>query len=329
MWKLDGEVGYQRLLAQRVSVRANGYSQRVQRVITDFAAEHAYRKASDRIHEHYGLEVNPSRVRKITMEVAEACSQKLEKQYKKAFRALEGEGKPVVIAQADGSLVSTVRPGKRGAKRPWEWREIRLMSAIASEEVDTVYAATMGSVEEAGRRWGHCAREAGRGLKTQLHVLGDGAEWIRRQCREVFGARARFLCDFYHVSEYLGQAAERCRPSNPRQWLKTQQRRLKRNKLNQVLKELKEYKEAPEIDEEEAPVRRCHRYLSNRQENLDYAQAELEGLPIGSGQIESGHKHVLQARLKQAGMAWLPENAHRMAQLRVVRANNQWEALWN
>ena len=45
--------------------------------------------------------------------------------------------------------------------------------------------------------------------------------------------------------------------------------------------------------------------------------------------IESGHKHVLQARLKKAGAAWLPENADVMAQLRVLRSNNQWESIWN
>lgn len=127
----------------------------------------------------------------------------------------------------------------------------------------------------------------------------------------------------------MAAAAERCRPEHPRQWLKTQQRRLKREKLSKVLKELEPHLEKPEVGEEEAPVRQCLRYLSNRRENLNYAQAQAEGLPIGSGQIESGHKHVLQARLKQAGMAWLADNAHKMAQLRVVRANNAWNALWN
>lgn len=298
-------------------------------MISDFGAEHSYRKAGDRIREHYGLEFNPSAIRTVTMEVAQACSEMLEKEYTKAFRALEPEGKRVIIAQADGSLVSTVPAGKRKAKRPREWREIRLTSAVADQSVETVYAATMGSVETVGRRWGHCARQAGRGLNTRVHVLGDGAEWIRRQSEEVFGKQGQFLCDFYHVSEYLAAAAERCRPGHPRQWLKTQQRRLKREGLRKVLKELEKHLEEAEVGEEEAPVRQCHRYLNNRSENLNYAQAAAEGLPIGSGQIESGHKHVLQARLKQAGMAWLADNAQKMAQLRVVRANNDWNALWN
>jgi len=32
-----------------------------------------------------------------------------------------------------------------------------------------------------------------------------------------------------------------------------------------------------------------------------YKQALKETLPIGSGLIESGHKHVLQAKMKLAG----------------------------
>ncbi len=62
---------------------------------------------------------------------------------------------------------------------------------------------------------------------------------------------------------------------------------------------------------------------------LDYPRALALGLPIGSGMIESGHRHVLQARLKKAGAAWLLTNAGLIANLRVLRANNQWLSLWN
>jgi hypothetical protein len=45
--------------------------------------------------------------------------------------------------------------------------------------------------------------------------------------------------------------------------------------------------------------------------------------------IESGHRHVLHARLKKAGAAWLQNHADQIAHLRVLRANHQWESLWN
>ena len=181
----------------------------------------------------------------------------------------------------------------------------------------TVYGATFGSVEETGRRWGHCARQAGWGLNSRIHTVGDGAEWIRLQSREVFGAQGHFLCDFYHVSEYLGEAAPSYRPDRPDQWRRTQQKRLKRGDVAKVMATLAEHLEAEGTEEAEAPVRNGHRYLSNRLDSLDYPLALALGLPIGSGIIESGHRHVLQARLKKAGAAWLPDHADQIAHLRV------------
>ena len=80
-----------------------------------------------------------------------------------------------------------------------------------------------GVVRVAEQRWGHVTRAAGWGLHSRIHAVGDGAEWIRWQSREVFGAQASLLCDFFHVSEYLGAAAPVCQPAQPDRWRRTQQ----------------------------------------------------------------------------------------------------------
>gem|GEM_PF-5944210 len=51
-------------------------------------------------------------------------------------------------------------------------------------------------------------------------------------------------------------------------------------------------------------------------------------LPIGSGQVESAHRTILQKRLKIPGAWWRLERAEEMAQLRALRANNRWHELW-
>ena len=51
-------------------------------------------------------------------------------------------------------------------------------------------------------------------------------------------------------------------------------------------------------------------------------------MPIGSGEIESAHRHVIQQRLKIPGAWWKPDNAHKMLALRVARANGQWNEYW-
>jgi hypothetical protein len=76
-------------------------------------------------------------------------------------------------------------------------------------------------------------------------------------------------------------------------------------------------------------VRNGHRDLSNRLECLDHSRALALGWPIGSGLIESDHRHVLQARLKEAGAAWLPDRADQIAHWHVLRANHQWLSLWD
>ena len=328
VWRSQDQ-NYLRPLPARLGVRSCGRSRRLERVLTDFGSEHSFARAAGSVQEHYGFAIGVSAVRTATLAHAQRACTQLQSQYAQPFRVLPAVGAAHVIAQADGTMICTVPPGTRKGKRPREWKEMRLVAAQAKGSATTVYGATFGSVSETGLRWGHCTRQGGWGLNSQIHAVGDGADWIRLQSREIFGEQANFLCDYFHVSEYLGAAAASCRPGQPDQWRRTQQQRLKRGAVPKVLASLKEHLEAEETPEAEAPVRNAHRYLSNRLDCLDYPRALALGLPIGSGMIESGHRHVLQARLKKAGTAWLPDHAEQMAHLRVLKANHQWLSLWN
>lgn len=328
IWR-TGAKNYVRLLPAGIGVKPRGRSLRLQRVLTDFGCEHSFGHAAARVREHYGFEISTSAVRETTLAHAQRASQKLEEQYQQPFRVLPALGAQHIIAEADGTMICTVAPGRRSGKRPRDWKEARLTAAQAQGTKQTFYAATFGGVDEVGRRWGHCVRSAGWGLNSEIHAVGDGAEWIRLQTQEVFGGQGRFTCDFFHVSEYLGAAAKTCRTHAPDQWRRTQQARLKRGVPDKVIEALGQHLEPAATPDEEAPVRNGHRYLTNRMDCLDYPRALELGLPIGSGMIESGHRHVLQARLKKAGAAWLVEHADRIANLRVLRANGLWLSLWN
>jgi hypothetical protein len=328
VWRTE-QKPYLRLLPEAIGVKPRGRSKRLERVLTDFGCEHSFQQAAARVLEHYGFEINVSAVREATLEHAKRAEELLQKEYEQPFRVLPALGAEYVVAEADGSMVCTVAAGARQGKRPRQWKEIRLTAAQALGSTETFYAATFGEVDEVGRRWGHCARRAGRGLNSEIHALGDGAEWIRLQTREVFGSQGIFLCDYFHVGEYLAEAAPSCRAQAPERWRRTQQDRLKRGALTKVIDTLAEHLEPTGTAEELAPVTNAHRYLTNRKDCLDYPRALRLGLPIGSGMIESGHRHVLQARLKKAGAAWLLRNADKIANLRVLRANAQWLTLWN
>lgn len=328
IWR-DGSSNYIRPLPQRLGIKPGGRSLRLQRVLTDFGSEQSFARAAQSVVEHYGFEVGASAVRAVTLHHAGRARQWLQAQYDEPFRVLPATGQARVTTQTDGTMICTVAAGSREGKRPRHWEEMRLVAAQAQGSAVTIYGATFDSVAETGRRWGHVTRQAGWGLQSYIHAVGDGAEWIRLLCREIFGQQAAFLCDFYHVSEYLSAAAPSCRPTRPDQWRRTQQKRLKRGALQLVIESLAEHLEPEGAPDDETPVRDGHRYLTNRLDCLDYRKAIELGLPIGSGIIESGHRHVLQARLKKAGAAWLRDHADQLAHLRVLRANQQWETLWN
>jgi hypothetical protein len=321
-----------RPFAGRARVSCRGKSARLQRAMTDFGIEKSFASANRQLREHYGFGLNASAMRTATLQHAQRAEQLLRAEYEQPYRILPGQGEGaagVILAEADGSMLCTVTEGRvRKGPRPRQWQEIRLLAAQRQGSTQATYAATFANVQEAGQRWAHAAKEAGRALESRIHAVCDGAEWITLQAREVFGADATVLTDYYHVSEYLAAAAPACRPAQPKQWLHTQQKRLKRGASRQLIEELAGQREAPEVAEENSPVRAAHRYLSNRPDTLDYPAAIAAGLPIGSGLIESAHKHVLQARLKLPGCAWLKSNAESIAQLRVLRSNDRWSDLW-
>ncbi|MDR0673210.1 MAG: hypothetical protein LBF93_06060 [Zoogloeaceae bacterium] len=51
-------------------------------------------------------------------------------------------------------------------------------------------------------------------------------------------------------------------------------------------------------------------------------------MPIGSGGIESAHRHLVQQRLKRSGAGWRTHNAEQVMALRLNRANPQWHDYW-
>ncbi|WGZ96073.1 MAG: hypothetical protein QJT81_08895 [Candidatus Thiothrix putei] len=49
---------------------------------------------------------------------------------------------------------------------------------------------------------------------------------------------------------------------------------------------------------------------------------------MGSGEIESAHRYIIQQRLKKSGAWWKSDNAADMLALRVMRGNQQWKHYW-
>lgn len=322
-----------RPFSQSAQVCCRGYSQPLQRAIVDFGADAAFAVVSQKIKEHYGIEVPTSAARQITEGHGEAVLKRQQLQTEIPSRP----GVACVIAEMDGSMIPLVetsersdscRPLDRRKNRQLSWQEARLCLARRPGAVTPRFGATLGGPEQAGQHLADSVIRTGAGSQTQIHGVGDGARWIVTEMERRFGTQVRYLIDFSHLCDYLAAAAAVCAPDHPIAWLEQQKTRLRQNQAEAVLDELAPFLERDKPKSEPTPVQACYRYIDNRPGQFDYAGALAADLPIGSGEIESAHRYVIQDRLKLAGAWWRKDNAAKMLALRVLRANGDWQTYW-
>jgi len=281
----------------------------LQRAITDFAADQPFAQVPLKLQEHYGIKAAESTIQRITLGHAKTIF--VTSQVSPVFPEAPGRYKDI-IAQTDGGMVPIVEPDaaqkdKRKGKTLL-WKEAKISLAHAKGSKTPVYAGTIaGGPEVAGQQLLDCAVRAGFGANSHVHAVGDGAPWIVDQVETQFGEQGSYLIDFYHVCEYLSAATKAVSPAAAAQdaWMEAQKDALKTGRVDNVLQALAPHIEAPDMDDDQAPVRRCHRYLSGRRNQLNYCDALANELPIGSGEIESAHRYIAQQRLKRPG-AWWP-----------------------
>lgn len=310
------------------TVRCRSVSGPLQRVVTDFGADHPFRQVIGKLEEHYGITLSHETIRQVTEHHGNEMLDRL----KLETAWPERDGHACVLVEMDGGMIPIVENDPRAADRrkgkTLNWQELKLCMARELDSVDRFYGGTfLGGPEQAGQQAYHCAHLAGFGQTTEIHAIGDGATWIANQIEEQFGCQGNYLVDFFHLSEYLAEAAPYC-STDAKAWLKQCQKELKANRPAKVLEALLPYMEPQTTPDDRAPVRKAHRYLRKRLHQVDYAGAIEKNRPIGSGEIESAHRFVVQARLKKPGAWWKAENVDPMLALRVTRLNGRWNDYW-
>lgn len=230
-----------------------------------------------------------------------------------------------LYVSADGVMIHTRENG---------WRE-QCVGAVYTaappvhtrEDAGSLRSRAHSYVSELGSRqafsellWLEAQR---RGLEqTQTVVfLGDGAQWLWQTAHDLFPTAVQIL-DWYHVTTYIWQAAQALYPHDETthtQWAATQLDALWQSHSTEVMATL--HPLAPGC----TAAREALSYLTTNQTRMDYARYRTLGLQVGSGTIESACKHVIQARLKQAGMRWCLRNARTLGKLRARHKSDRWQ----
>jgi hypothetical protein len=164
------------------------------------------------------------------------------------------------------------------------------------------------------------------GSNTMVVIVGDGAEWIWNRATW-FVQRCEIL-DFWHAMEHAWEFARLRYGAGSQQadhWVRQIGIDLKAGKVEQVIARLKRLRpQSPQLRES---LDSLIRYYSENVSRMRYDEYLRLGYGIGSGAVESAHKQVVHARLRQAGMRWSESGARRLLALRLLLLNGNWAML--
>lgn len=168
----------------------------------------------------------------------------------------------LLVLECDGSMIPIMTPNNEESEdqrknKTNSWKEARLMLAHPHESKEIKFGCSyQRGVDHAGEQMMKCARLSGfKEGQTEVHVVSDGAVWIAHQVEKQLGADGHYLVDFYHICEYLAEAAPHCSADSD-QWVEDQKEHLKQGRSQQVIEHLEPYLEADTVDEKQAPFGR-------------------------------------------------------------------------
>lgn len=257
-------------------------------------------------------------------------------------------GKKVVV-QIDGGRmrlrkVTRKQKGQGKKKRQCRrykahWREPKLLILYEADEQGRLKAGTKSWID--GTFAG--PDEVMELLAFHLHRLGaaqavgvtfvaDGAPWIWerlewvRQRVGLAAGRVQRVLDWCHALHHVSLAVETLGLAEaPRRRLYCKLRRwLRRGWPGLLVRELEVHGAAqgwPEGLTQPLAYLRKHMLAGH----LAYGQFRREGLPLGSGAVESAIRRVINLRLKGPGLMWLAANAEGALVLRAAALTGRWE----
>ena len=287
-----------------------------------------YREAAELLDELTGLAVGPETIRRECIRVGTAIRAAEAATIRRTQRTREAAGPldpapGLLVLEADGANIRFLdgwHEVKIGMVAGWDGDRLVAPSYVAARESAAAFgprlateAARRGALEV--ERWEGSVTRRGLAILRPALILADGATWIWNLADEYVDQRIE-VSDSYHAAEHLAAVAAACcpDPTAATAWLDARKGELLTLGPRPVLAAFDRL--APPTPEA-AETRRVERaYFAARVDRMDYPSLRLDGLPIGSGAIESAADHVVQRRMKRAGMRWSDAGGDAMLALR-------------
>lgn len=160
----------------------------------------------------------------------------------------------------------------------------------------------------------------------------DGGVWLWNIHKHRFKKCSKAMLDFYHLSQHLhilGAALYGTGSAKAAAWCGTILHALKHKSPKRLFKTLDELLKEPPSG---APavrevIREQNAYFQSHAEHMDYAKNAAQGVPIGSGSVESLCSQF-QNRLKRTGQFWTKTGFAALLRVTVRHWNGELDSLW-
>lgn len=245
--------------------------------------------------------------------------------------AVKAGGNPILVVAIDGAHTPIRPPGGRKHKRgKGEWKETKGLRLYLCSDDDRIIQLV------SWHRNGDKTQFANDLARITPHLpeveipfvaVADGAPWIWKLVSKYF-PKAQQVLDYYHCSEHIHAVANEQHEDTAAalEWAEATLARLSLGRVSSVIAGLKRTK--PRTAAVGETIRKLVGYLSANQDRVAYDACRSQGIPRGSGGIESANKFIHHCRLKRSGAWWLKPNANRMLALRCAVQNGTFDRVF-
>lgn len=291
-----------------------------------------------------GVEMGVKTIKRLCRNMGERALENRHRMMISDADALKGRTLMVCI---DGGRLRERRPkrGRRakGAKRQGyhtDWREPTQIviqwlddDGRKRKDIAPIYDATMGDTDAAFDLLAKHLRNLECQKADRVAFCADGARkyWtrFRKLARELDLKATVEIIDYTHAKQNLEQILDKL-PGN--------MSADKRKAIGEHWKNLIWRGDIAELGAQirlhvrsgrklEQALNKYNKYFKENSRRMQYSSFKLQGLPTGSGCVESAIRRVINLRLKSPGIFWKLENAEIMLFLRSALLCGRWEIM--
>jgi hypothetical protein len=296
-----------------------------------------------------GLSCDVSSLVRISTATAEASTRLRDAAIEAALRLPVPADGPLagkrVRVSLDGGRVRTRRrhcgrkttKGRHGFSTPWREPRVLVIDVLdAQGQPDRLrlplYDVLIDDAEAVWALLIGYLRLLGAAYAEVVEFIADGAEWIWARVEylsrlaEIPASKLVEVLDFYHASQYLSETIATCRTMSKAQRQALYKRlrhalRYQADGAEVVMEALR----ALATTRRGKALQRAVRYVEAHAHRMRYVTLEARKLSIGSGQVESAVRRVINLRFKAPGSFWTETTVSGLMHLRAAFKAGRWD----